>query len=137
MEPNDFNAQDNDGFTALMWAADIGNLEIVDLLIASLPEGSEELLKMINLQDGNGCNALTWAIGKRRNKTDDQRLAILTRLLEAGGDPNSLFNARDKSRLLHYAAQKGNTDLLKLLIEKGFSHRTGLPFLRANIEYLA
>ena len=74
---------------------------------------------MINLQDGNGRNALAFAISPNPNKTDEISLAILTRLLEVGGDPNSLWNPKSKSRLLHYAAQKGNTDLLKLLIEKG------------------
>ena len=98
----DVNAAEADGFTALHWAAQRGNLPLVDLLLAS------------------GADART---GTRYNVTPlylatlNGNAAIMERLLNAGADANS--TAHEGQTMLMTAALAGKADAVRLLLTRG------------------
>ena len=86
----DANIQDNDGYTALIWAVQKGDLQIVRLLLEA---GAE-----VNIQNNMGDTALIWGTrivypdGLRGNPAN-KRYQIVRSLLDAGANPNIRNNA--------------------------------------------
>jgi serine/threonine protein kinase len=96
------NIKDNDGWTALMIAAENGHTEIVKLL---LENGAD-----VNAKDIIGWTALMIAAKNGRTKTAQL-------LLEKGADVNAKDNGNWTA--LIYAANNNHTQTVKLLLEKG------------------
>jgi len=98
----DVNAQEADGFTALHWAAQRNNSDLVDLLIAAganVKSSSRYHVTPLYLACNNG-NA-----------------AIVERLLKAGADPGE--TAFEGQTALMTAAANGNADVVRLLLRRG------------------
>ena len=94
----DVNAKDNDGWTALIYAACYGHTEIAKLLIA---DGAD-----INARDNYGCTALIYAA--INGYTEIARL-----LLSAGADVNIKDN--DGNTALMKAKYNNHPEIVKLL----------------------
>lgn len=92
----DYNLEDDDGLTALMFAADKGHTDIVKLL---LDKGAEQ----------RGMALIFAAI--------EGHTAIVKLLLEYKVDPN--FQDPLRVTALMVAAGEGDTDTVKLLLDKG------------------
>src|ERR1019366_5587977 len=92
----DVNAVEADGSTALHWAAQHNNIEIANLLLAA----------------GAKVSAAT-----RYKITPLSNAAMITRLIEAGADPNS--TSREGETVLMTASLNGNVDAIKVLLAKG------------------
>ncbi|MCE2993293.1 MAG: ankyrin repeat domain-containing protein, partial [Candidatus Jidaibacter sp.] len=109
------NAVNNDGHSALHWAADSGNMAIVKLLIKEAA-AVNAVDKAVNAVDKYGDTPLHWAI--RANHT-----AVVELLIETGAK----VNAVDKygSSPLHLAALNGNEKVVELLCTHGAN-----PFLQ-------
>ena len=127
-EGADVNAQDKQGFTALMIASKEGNIEIAKLLIE---EGAN-----VNAEDEMGFTALMLA-------SRNGHIAIVKLLIESGADINakvrlvsyhtesvsiwgSIFGGGEirryyinPSTALMAASSEGHTEIVKLLIESG------------------
>jgi ankyrin repeat protein len=95
----DVNARDEEGSTALTYAAWLGNAEIVKLLLDADADLSEGVFTALNVAALAG------------------RTEIVRILLDAGAD----VNATDMSSwpALMSAAMEGHNDIVKLLIESG------------------
>ncbi|MBI3441067.1 MAG: ankyrin repeat domain-containing protein [Proteobacteria bacterium] len=95
--------QDEEGFTALLWAACLGHTEVVRLLIS---EGAA-----IDVKDNDGRTALIWAAWNRQ--TECARL-----LIDRGG---AVVNIRDKQgwTALMYAANVNHAKTVQLLVDSG------------------
>jgi hypothetical protein len=131
----DLNVQDNDGWTALMWAAFGGHLEVVRLLIAKKTDlnirnnlgdtalmlaavkGHTEVVKLliaagaaVNDRDNDGGTALMWAafVG---------RLEVVRFLIAAGAAVNDRDN--DGRTALMRAASGGHLEVVRFLIAAG------------------
>jgi ankyrin repeat protein len=98
----DFNVQEQQGLTFLMWAAHKGDSELVRLLIAT---GAN-----LNIRDDNGNTALIWA-------TANDHSEVVRLLIAAGADVNDR-NKYDGTALIG-AAYGGHTEVVKLLIAEG------------------
>jgi len=98
----DVNAKASDGSTALHWAIESDDLEIVDLLLQA---GAD-----VKGKDRFGFTPLYFAIS-------NNNLEMVRRLLKSGADANEADVAGDT--LLMLAAREGNADILKSLIESG------------------
>ena len=92
------NLQNEDGYTALMWAAIYGNLDIVRLL---LDRGAN-----LYLQNNNGKTALILA-------SIHDHIDIVRLLLDRGANPNIQNNNGNTALIL--ASFYGNTDIVNLL----------------------
>lgn len=98
----DVNAPDADGSTALHWAAQLDNRELVDLLLAA----------------GASATATT-----RYNVTPlylaslNSNSSIMERLLDAGADPDG--TAHEGQTMLMTAALSGRADAVRLLLARG------------------
>ncbi len=98
----DVNATAADGFTALHWAAQRNNLQLVDLLL------------------GAGANAKA---SNRYNITPlyhaalNGNAAVMTRLLDAGADANGV--SHEGQTILMTAALAGKPDAVRLLMTRG------------------
>ncbi len=106
----DVKAQEADGFTALHWAAQRNNAELVDLLIAAganVKAASRYRVTPLYLACNNG-NA-----------------AIAERLLKAGADPNE--TALEGQTALMTAAANGNPELVRLLLRRGANANAAEP----------
>ena len=101
LDGTNISAKDNEGWTALMYAALEGNTEIVKLLL--------ERDANIETQDNNGWTALMIAAGGGNTE-------IVELLLER--DAN--IEAKDNHgwTALMYAALEGNTEIVNLLLER-------------------
>ena len=111
----DVNAKDNDGRTALMFAAEKGHTEIVQIL---LKKGAD-----VNAEDEYGGTALMIA-------AENGHTEIIKLLLEKGAD----VNAKDwygKTALM-YAAYYGHTETVQLLLEKGAKYD---PLYKTNDDF--
>ncbi len=97
----DINAKDNDGWTALMYAA-IGHKDIAELLLAHRAN--------VNAKDNKGNTALWFAAEKGRKE-------IVEMLLKASADVNAK-NVYGQTALMN-AASRGYKDIVQMLIAKG------------------
>ena len=105
----DVNATEPDGTTALHWAADMGNAELVDLLLKS---GAK-----LKTPNRFGSTAMGLA-------TTKGYAPVMERLLTAGEDPKGVVNGEP---LVMLAARSGNVDAVKLLLAKGADPNTKEP----------
>jgi len=96
----DVNALDQEGRTALMFAAYNGKLEIVKALV--------EKAALVNLQDYSGRSALMFA-------SSGKFPATVEFLLVNKADPN-LVDSEEKFTALMFAAAEGNMEVVKLLL---------------------
>ena len=99
------NAKDNNGQTALMWAAENGRTEIVNVLIK---KGGVD---MVDVPDKLGITAIMYAAEKGHTET----VNVLVRIGSA--DVNNVSKYGKTALIL--AAQNGHTDTVKLLLELG------------------
>ena len=115
--------------TALHVAVTVGNLEIVELLIA---KGAE-----INLKTSKGLTPLQLALesevllDRERELSEDGNLELIRRLLAAGADVHSPYPGR-KDTLLHRVAILGNEKIVQLLLSSG--HQWDINALDKNGE---
>jgi ankyrin repeat protein len=94
--------QVQDGSTALILAASIGNIEQLSKL---LEEGAHP-----DQRDAEGCSALHWA-------ADRGQCDVITQLLQAGADINAVDG--DGLTPLHYAALAEQKEAAIALVEGG------------------
>ncbi len=99
----DVNLQDNEGKTALMYAAELGLLLSVDFFLTN---GADP-----DLQDNNGRTALMYAI-RRYENIDTVRLLLVARA-------NVNLQDNEGKTALWLARNKGYTDIERLLREAG------------------
>ena len=98
----DVNTSDNNGNTALIWAAFKGHANIVILL---LNRGAD-----VNATNNDGITALMWA-------AENGHTHVVRSLLDNGADVNATNNYRDTA--LIFAAGYGHTDTVRLLLKMG------------------
>jgi hypothetical protein len=102
------NTPDESGNTALVWAAEMGHLHVVDRLLQLLPN------LQLDVRGHLGATAVCRAA--RRG-----HVQVLTRLAEAGANldiPNNKLQSP-----LHFAAFKQNQDAVKVLLKYGANTR--------------
>jgi uncharacterized protein len=107
----DVNGSEPDGFTALHWAAERNNAQIVDLLIkagANVKASSSHHVTPLYMACNNG-NA-----------------AIVEKLLTAGADPNEV--SLEGQTALMTAAASGNAAVLQLLLKRSANVNAVEPF---------
>ena len=95
----DVNASEADGATALMWAAQLDDLEVADLLIRA---GAN-----VSAANDNGATALGLACANASAR-------MVEKLLKAGANPNAALVSGETA--LMTAAATGNLDVVKLLL---------------------
>ena len=98
----DINAAEADGFTAIHWAAQRNNLELLNLLIAAganVKASSRYHITPLYLACNNGS------------------AAMVERLLTAGADPNEV--SLEGQTALMTAAASGNPEVVRLLLKRG------------------
>jgi ankyrin repeat protein len=98
----DVNSTDVDGSTALHWAVQRENVELVDLLLAS---------------GANPKSATRYNITPLFLACMNGNAAIVERLLKAGVDPNAA--AEEGETALMTAAMTGKADVIKVLLDRG------------------
>jgi ankyrin repeat protein len=98
------NVVDDDGWTALMAAADIGLSEIIPDLLA---KGAN-----VNVQSNSGWSPLLVA-------ADGNHAAVMEMLLAVDGILVNTCGASDGRTALHYAVAWANAGLVELLLSKG------------------
>ncbi|KAK6412655.1 hypothetical protein LTR95_017945 [Oleoguttula sp. CCFEE 5521] len=101
----DINQQNTYKSTSIMYAARYASEEVVRLLLTHQPD-----LRMMSMI---GTNVLHWAMLPFRKES----LSILEMLLDGGADPN--LRMADGGTSLHYAAQSGLVEVVKLLLSYG------------------
>jgi ankyrin repeat protein len=99
----DVNAPQNDGTTALMWAARLDDLETADLLVRA---GAR-----VTAANRDGATALELA-------AINGSAQMLQKLIKAGADPNASLSKTGDTALM-MAARTGNPGALNALIESG------------------
>jgi ankyrin repeat protein len=99
----DVNVPQNDGTTALMWAARYDDVEAADLLIRA---GAK-----VSAANRDGATALQLA-------AINGSTSMLEKLIKAGADPNAPLSATGDTALM-LAARTGKTGALNVLIESG------------------
>ena len=127
----DVNAVGGDGKDALGLALFNGSYDVADLLIDSHAD--------INHADAQRFTPLFWAVDRRNMETapnfpwmvTTDPLPVITKLLEAGANPNALVNSTPRARMregsprivfataLMRAAFSGDIELVKLLLAHG------------------
>lgn len=93
-----------DGYTPLMKAAEKGHVDVLALLLQSLP------VSAVNRRDNTGWTALHYASASGRT-------AIVSLLLEAGAK-GSVRDSTGQTSLM-YAARAGHVDIVETLLEEG------------------
>src|SRR5260370_1420216 len=96
----DVNVKDRRGATPLMYAASVGSVDAVKLLLAA---GADAKVK-----NSFDATALMWGI------TNLEKVRLL---VDAGVDVNAVTGRGDTA--LHFAAGAGNVTMVKLLLAKG------------------
>jgi len=99
----DVNVPQNDGTTALMWAARYDDVDVADLLIRA---GAK-----VSVSNRDGATALQLA-------AINGSTSMLEKLIKAGADPNAPLSATGDTALM-LAARTGKTGALNVLIESG------------------
>jgi ankyrin repeat protein len=99
----DLNAQQNNGFTALMYAAARGNLDILQILLAA---GAD-----VNIKERSGATALSQAAAW-------EHLEIVSLLLSAGAEVNGIDNEEGSAPLIN-AICSGRIQIVKILLDAG------------------
>merc|ERR1712228_777841 len=127
------NMKDKLGRTALMDAAEIGSLTLIDVM---MQYGAD-----LNLEDDDKNTAISYSLDYVC--TDEQKwYDTAEKLVNGGADPN--YGGKFTKRMfLHYVAAKGDLDLVKELIEKrnAFSEpldnsdKTPLIYAQENEHY--
>jgi uncharacterized protein len=127
----DVNAVGGDGKDALGLALFNGSYDVADLLIDSHAD--------VNHADAQRFTPLFWAVDRRNMETapnfpwmvTTDPLPVITKLLEAGANPNALVNSTPRARMregsprivfataLMRAAFSGDIELVKLLLAHG------------------
>lgn len=102
VKAEDVNLKDKYGCNALYYAAELGNSEVVDILLAAKIK--------VNEQNILGATPLMRTVIRGNNE-------IVRKLLKAGADPNT--SDKDGYTSVHMAALKSNLELLELLVEYG------------------
>ena len=115
--PKSVNAQGQDGWTPLMYAAFYGNAENTSLL---LDHGAS-----VNATNDAGATALMYSV-------DD--VAKTKLLLERGADPN-LRSGEGRTALLIAVANTGSYPVVKLLLDKGADAKLRLPDGRGALTF--
>ena len=108
---SDPNLKDSNGWTALHYAAQIGDLESVKILIDKKAD--------INAFSNNGRTALHFAAKMNREKVVNY--LVDTILEKFKNDFGKYLNAKDEHGCTasHLAAKEGNTNCLEILLSKG------------------
>lgn len=101
-EGADPNTQDNDGWTALMWASESGHTETAEVL---LEKGADP-----NIQDNDGFTPLIFT-------STNGRIEIVRVLLENDADPN--LQSIDGWTAVMVAYANGHTETAWMLLEAG------------------
>jgi len=99
----DVNVPQNDGTTALMWAARYDDVDAADLLIRA---GAK-----VSVSNRDGATALQLA-------AINGSTSMLEKLIKAGADPNAPLSATGDTALM-LAARTGKTGALNVLLESG------------------
>jgi ankyrin repeat protein len=107
----DVNAADADGSTALHWAAQRDNLELVDLLLAA---------------GANAKAATRYNVTPLSLACTNGDAAIIEHLLQAGADPNG--TSEEGQTALMTAALTGQPDALKVLLAHGANPNVKEPY---------
>jgi ankyrin repeat protein len=107
----DPDAADADGSTALHWAAQRNNLELVELLLAS---------------KANPVAATRYNVTPLYLASLNGHVAIMERLLDAGADPNGV--ALEDQTMLMTAALSGRAEAVRLLLVRGASVDATEPY---------
>lgn len=102
----DIDAKDEDERTALHLTADSAEYGGIDIARLLLDNGAR-----INARDWDGMTALSLAV-------DNRNVDVVWLLVENGANPEEATDWR-KRPILHWAAERGYSDLVKLLLEKG------------------
>merc|ERR1719410_63740 len=102
------DGQDKLGRTALMDAAEIGSLQLIDLMLENNAD--------INMEDLEQHTAISYCVAYI-NRTDTRFLDAALKLVNLGADPN-YPGKFSKSMILHHVAAQGKMDLVKLLVEE-------------------
>ena len=107
-------AKDKNGYTALHLAADSGNADVVENILAAIGDNKELLKEMLNVKDRYGETALHLAA-----KSDNADL--VEKILTAANDAEvlkDLLTATDVygETALHLAAESGKTDVVSKIL---------------------
>jgi len=95
------DTKDSKDETALMIAAQKGNIEVLDLLLKAKSD--------VNTINSKGETALSYAVNA-------SQLQAVQRLLDSGADANRMAGS---TTLLTLAVRSGNAEIVKLLLDKG------------------
>lgn len=101
----DIDAQDEFGFTALIWAVRQDNLMLAQALLALRPE--------LEITDAKGMTALLWAVRQRNPESVEA-------LLQAGVNPR--HENHNRASALHLAAAGGDAGILTSLLRRDVAH---------------
>ncbi|MFV5691223.1 ankyrin repeat domain-containing protein [Flavobacterium sp. LT1R49] len=148
---NEVTKSTHDNRIYLHWAANKGNLEIVEYLIA---KGSD-----INLEDSQGTTPITFAANSGQNNTavyeaffkagidpkkkyrDGVNLLLMAIPFDKDGTLSNYFVSKglsltaidsDGNTAFNYAARTGNVALLKMLLEKGVKYNDNALLIAAQ-----
>lgn len=105
------NTPDHPGVTALHLAAEAGNAEVLEILLA------HPRLE-VDRRDGRAMSALGYALIQNH-------WPIVRALIEAGANPSQKVRASDGDTALHFAARKGDADAIRFLLGKGADPAAG------------
>lgn len=101
--PNFINCQDNDGSTALSYAAYAGNSAILEMLLANPHVDADK-------RDYNGRTPISYA-------AENGHALVVSRLVEHGANPN--WKDLGRTTPFWYAVQRDHVAVVKVLIETG------------------
>jgi ankyrin repeat protein len=139
----DLAARDNDGNSILMVAVASANRDQVRIILEAARRKGKDIINLTNNVNQNAMHSLASSVdypAKEKMSADVKQILadhidIARQLIDAGIDVNAIDSYN--STPLHYAAARGNKELVPLLLEKGartsvydFAGRT--PFTSAT-----